>query len=327
MTRKIEIPVTIVAGFLGAGKTTLMNHILNGNHGEKIAVIMNEFGSVAIDDQLLNETKYETIHTLKNGCICCVTQNELEGVLAQLMMKLLNEELVFNRLVVELSGMAHPLQVIHTFFNDQLIRETYHIDCVVTVVDAIHFSKHIMYEENEVQIGCADVVLVNKANEVEPNTMESVFQQLRERNAFCEMKTVSFCDIPLSTIFNRFTFDVHPTMDFVYESVPHLHHAKVESIVLEETRPLDIMKVHHFINDELHMLGDNLLRYKGILSIFGKNKRMVLQGLYHLFSSEVGTEWEKEEERKSQLVLIGKSLSKEKLQHQLSLCVSTNKEV
>lgn len=321
MNQLINIPVTIVTGFLGAGKTTLMNTILNDWDKEKIAVLMNEFGHISIDDKLLDETKFETIYTMKNGCICCVTQNELEDVLADFMMRYLDGTLHFERLIIELSGFAHPLQVIHTFFNDPLIKETYHLDCVVAVVDALHFQKHLQFEENQVQLGCADLILINKVDLVSKEELEKIRTKLRSINAFAELKETSYSKLQLSSLFNRYTFDVHSNMELKYETSLHIHNTDIHSIVIEEESPLDIRKVNHFLNDELHMLGDDLLRYKGILSIYGKNKRVVLQGLYHLFSSEVGKDWADGEKRISQVVLIGKNLNQKDLQRLFSKCV------
>jgi G3E family GTPase len=172
------IPVTVLTGYLGAGKTTLLNRILTHEHGQKVAVIVNEFGEVGIDHQLVVNTD-EEIFEMNNGCICCTVRGDLIRMISNLMKRRDR----FDHIVIETTGLADPAPVIQTFFLDDEVKALVQLDAVVTVVDTKHVALHWEAEEVQEQIAFADVILLNKTDLVTPEALDQLEQKIRAMNA------------------------------------------------------------------------------------------------------------------------------------------------
>jgi G3E family GTPase len=305
------IAVTLLTGFLGAGKTTLLRHILNEQHGFKIAVIENEFGEVSVDDQLIGDRATQ-IKTLTNGCICCTRSNELEDALLDLLDNRDNGTIHFDRLVIECTGMADPGPIIQTFFSHEILCERYLLDGVIALVDAVHADDQMnQFTIAQSQVGYADRILLTKTD------VASDTEKLRERltriNARAPIYTVIHGDIDLSQLFNTNGFMLEENVT----SKPRFHFMTdkqndVSSIVVELGYPVDISDVSRVMENLLLDFADKLLRYKGMLWIDGEPNRLLFQGVQRLYSADWDRPWA-DETPHSTMVFIGLALPEEEI--------------
>ncbi|MEZ2585565.1 GTPase [Kluyvera intermedia] len=305
------IAVTLLTGFLGAGKTTLLRHILNEQHGFKIAVIENEFGEVSVDDQLIGDRATQ-IKTLTNGCICCTRSNELEDALLDLLDNRDNGTIHFDRLVIECTGMADPGPIIQTFFSHEILCERYLLDGVIALVDAVHADDQMnQFTIAQSQVGYADRILLTKTD------VASDTEKLRERltriNARAPIYTVIHGDIDLSQLFNTNGFMLEENVT----SKPRFHFMAdkqndVSSIVVELDYPVDISDVSRVMENLLLDFADKLLRYKGMLWIDGEPNRLLFQGVQRLYSADWDRPWA-DETPHSTMVFIGLALPEEEI--------------
>ncbi|KAF6560071.1 GTP-binding protein [Paenibacillus sp. EKM202P] len=322
-----RIPVTIITGFLGAGKTTLLNHILKADHGYKIAVIVNEFGEVGIDNELIVESGEEIIE-MNNGCICCTVRSDLVDIMKSLLHRKFAEtptHVEYDRIVVETTGLADPGPVIQTFLAEPLISNFFKIDAVITVVDAKHAEHHLDngYEAKE-QVAFADVILLNKIDLVEKEDIARLESRLKKMNSHARLTHTHQSLIDLDQILGVNTFDLDHKLEvdphFLEEHHHHHHDDDIFSIVLTETRPLDLDKVNKFINDWLVEHSADTYRYKGILNVQKTNKRVVFQGVHMIFGVDTDREWNVDEDRTSRIVVIGKDLDEDWFRARFSEC-------
>ncbi|AIE79193.1 low-affinity zinc transport protein [Bacillus cereus] len=266
------IPVTILTGFLGSGKTTLLNRILSENHGQKLAVIVNEIGQIGIDNQLIMNVE-EEIMEMTNGCLCCTVREDLLVALKQLLDVKAEGKMDFDGLVIETTGLANPGPIIQTFFLDPVIQSAYQINGVVTVVDSYHIHKHFEKGlEAKEQIAFADVVLVNKLDLIEENEKENLLHELQGINPTAKLIQSINCDVDIPSLLKIQTFKTKDTLQ-IYPHTEHNHLEGVKSFVLREERPLDLQKLNEWMSAVVQELGEYLYRYKGILSIDGVDKR------------------------------------------------------
>jgi G3E family GTPase len=332
-----KVPVTVLTGYLGAGKTTLLNRILTGAHGKRYAVIVNEFGEIGIDNDLIVESD-EEIYEMNNGCVCCTVRGDLINVLERLM----RQHGRFDAIVVETTGLADPAPVAQTFFMEDEVRASAALDAIVTVVDAKHFPAQINGEpEAEEQVAFADIVLVNKADLVSPEQLAAVEAAVRSVNPYAELHRTRRADIPLDRILDRGAFDLQRVLDndphfldhgddcgpdcghdhHAHRAASSLHDSSVSSVSLVAGE-LDGAKFFPWIHALAQTEGANILRMKGILALQGEDRRYVVQGVHMIVEGEQQRPWRADETRQSRLVFIGRHLNESRLRAELRSCLA-----
>lgn len=307
------IAVTILTGFLGAGKTTLLRHILNENHGYKIAVIENEFGEVPIDNALIGD-RASRITTLSNGCICCSKSNELADALLDLLDGVDQGQLEFDRLIIECTGMADPGPITQTFFSHEVIGQRFLLDGIITLVDAVHADQQLnQFTISQAQVGYADRILLTKTDVATDN--EALIQRLQLMNARAPVYQVTHGDIDLGVLFDIEGFVLNDKLNVaapVFRRIPQAQN-NIQSIVVYHDQPLELMQISEVMEGLLLKFADNLLRYKGILSIKDEPRRLLFQGVQRLYNADWDREWLPEEECKSTMVFIGIDLPEQEI--------------
>ncbi|CAI1167924.1 GTPase [Serratia fonticola] len=307
------IAVTILTGFLGAGKTTLLRHILNENHGYKIAVIENEFGEVPIDNALIGD-RASRITTLSNGCICCSKSNELADALLDLLDGVDQGQLEFDRLIIECTGMADPGPITQTFFSHDVIGQRFLLDGIITLVDAVHADQQLnQFTISQAQVGYADRILLTKTDVVPDN--EALIQRLQLMNARAPVYKVTHGDVDLGVLFDIEGFVLNDKLNLatpVFRRIPQAPN-NILSIVVYHDQPLELMQISEVMEGLLLKFADNLLRYKGILSIKDEPRRLLFQGVQRLYNADWDREWLPEEECKSTMVFIGIDLPEDEI--------------
>ncbi len=345
MKEKERIPVTVLTGYLGAGKTTLLNHLLTQNHGYKCAIIINEFGAVSIDNQLVVGADEEILE-LNNGCLCC----RVRGDLIKSLNDLINRKKRFDYVIIETTGLADPSPVAHTFMASELA-EKLRLDGIVTVVDARHLEKELGDgPEPRAQIAFADVILLNKTDLVSPEDLTRVEAHIKHINALAKVHRTQKSQIDVAKILNVKARELNAPLPEMHEEHDHHHHdhdhecdehcdhdhehdqeehehhhhhdESVKSFYIEEERPLDLPKLEAWLSGLLKSLGENIYRSKGVLNIKGLPKRVVFQGVQMMFDSAPDRFWNAGEKRMSQLVFIGKDLDEAKIRKEFEQCVA-----
>ncbi len=340
-----QIPVTVLTGYLGAGKTTLLNRVLTENHGKKYAVIVNEFGEIGIDNDLVVGAD-EEVFEMNNGCICCTVRGDLIRIIAGL----LKRRDKFDAILVETTGLADPAPVAQTFFTDEDVRRKTKLDSIVTLVDAKHIAQRLADSgEAKEQIAFADVILLNKTDLVDPATLREVEARVRGLNPFATIHHTARANIELEKVLDRGAFDLErilehdpcflhghafdPTHDHSHDhghdhghdhhhhSHDHAHHhhdaanpvhdAEIRSISLTMDAPVSEQKFDAWINDVLRMQGQDLLRAKGIINMAGKDERFVFQAVHMVSEGNYTGAWPAKDKRKSRLVFIGRKIDPE----------------
>ena len=337
------IPATILTGFLGSGKTTLLKRVLTEAHGQKIAVIENEFGEENIDNEILGSEPGEQIIQLNNGCICCSIREDLRATLSLLAAKKRKGLLDFDRVVIETTGLADPGPVAQTFFMDDEIAESYLLDSILTLVDAKHAATQLNErQEARRQVGFADQIFISKTDLVEPAEVDALMHRLKHMNPRAPQKAVHFGEVALSEVFDLRGFNLnakldidpdflkeddhaghdhaegehcdHPSHshDHGHEGAHHHHHDDdVKSFVFKSDRPFDPAKLEDFLSAIVNIYGPRMLRYKGVLNMQGTERKVIFQGVHQLMGSDLGPEWALGEKRGSKMVFIGIELPKD----------------
>ncbi|HGN1761027.1 TPA: GTPase [Proteus mirabilis] len=320
------IAVTILTGFLGSGKTTLLRHMLNEEHGYKIAVIENEFGEVPIDDEIIGDRATQ-IKTLTNGCICCSKSNELEDTLLDLCDSLDRGDIVFDRLVIECTGMADPGPITQIFFSHEVICQRYLLDGIITLVDTIHAQQQLdQFAIAQSQIGYADRILLTKTD-IQPASQQ-LLARLRRINARAPTYTVINGNIDLALLFNVKGFMLNDTLEIkqpLFRFQPEKQD-DIQSIVLNFDYPVELQAVSDVMESLLLSFADNLLRYKGILNIKDSPNRLLFQGVQRLYSADWDRPWQENETRQSTLVFIGIHLPEEEIKASFDALMHNTKE-
>ena len=345
------IPVTILTGFLGSGKTTLLKRVLTEAHGQKIAVIENEFGEENIDNDILVTESKEQIVQMSNGCICCTIREDLRETLQLLAAKKRKGLLDFERIVIETTGLADPGPVAQTFFMDEEIAETYLIDSIITLVDAKHAAQQLNdRQEARRQVGFADQIFLSKTDLVSAEDVDALTHRLKHMNPRAPIKAVHFGEVPLKEVLDLRGFNLnakldidpdflkeeehghdhhdhdhehgehcnHPSHQHGHEHGHHHHHDDdVKSFVYRSDRPFDPAKLEDFLGAIVNVYGPKLYRYKGVLHMQGTERKVIFQGVHQLMGSDLGADWSPEEARISKMVFIGTDLPKDILRQGL----------
>ncbi len=330
------IPATILTGFLGAGKSTLLRRVLTEAHGRKIAVIENELGEENIDSEIIVSGGAEQIVQLSNGCLCCGIRDDLRSTLQDLADRRATGEIAFDQVMIETTGLADPGPIAQTFFLDAGIAARYRPDAILTLVDARHGMGQLdARAEARRQAGFADRLFISKADLVDEAELEALSERLRRMNPRAPQTLAAFGDVDLGEVFDVRGFNLDPELELEPPSpctghdhdsdgdgARHHHHDDdVKSFVFRSERPFHGTRFGQFMNAMVQSHGPSLLRYKGVLSMAGLDRKVILQGVHQLMSHDAGEPWDAEAPRESRLVFIGLHLPQALMLQSLQQCL------
>ncbi|MGY3033203.1 G3E family GTPase [Bradyrhizobium sp. USDA 4354] len=338
-----KIPVTVLTGYLGAGKTTLLNRILSENHGKKYAVIVNEFGEIGIDNDLIIGAD-EEVFEMNNGCICCTVR----GDLVRIMDGLMKRKGKFDAIIVETTGLADPAPVAQTFFVDEDVQKNARLDAVVTVADAKWLSDRLKdAPEAKNQIAFADVIVLNKTDLVNKGELAEVEARIRGINPYAKLHRTERCSVALADVLDRGAFDLDRILDIEPDfleaddhdhdhdhhhhhghdhhhhghGLKHYHDEEMQSLSLKTDKPLDPNVFMPWLQNLVQVEGGKILRSKGILAFHDDDDRYVFQGVHMMLEGDHQRKWKEGEPRESRLVFIGRELPEEAIRKGFESCI------
>ncbi|AEP35957.1 CobW family GTP-binding protein [Taylorella asinigenitalis] len=356
MQQKNMIPVTVLTGFLGAGKTTLLKRILTESHGQRIAVIENEFGEENIDNEILIQSTGEEIIELNNGCICCSVRVDLENTLLDLKARLDSGESNFERVIIETTGVANPGPICQTFFLNDEVAAFYRLDAVITIVDAKHGMDTLTNEiEAQTQVGFADRILISKVDLVSKEEYEDLRHRLVHMNPRAEIMPVNFGEVDLKKILSVSGFNLNEILEIDpeflkceddehehdHECGEHCHHDHehdhdhhhhhdhhhshhndaIKAFVYTSDKPFDPVRLDEFLSGLVQVYGPDMYRYKGIIYIKGAPVKFLLQGVHMVLGTNPGQPWGSSK-KQSKIVFIGKNLPHDVFTEGLNQCLA-----
>lgn len=317
-----KVPTTVITGFLGAGKTTLVNHVLDATQPMPIGIVVNEFGEVGIDGKMI-VAEEEAIVEISNGCVCCTVRADLVTSVLALLARFGDR---LERLIVETSGLADPAPVLQTFLADPDVRERVELESVVVVVDACHAQAQLSDDIAREQIVFADRIVVNKADAATPAQIESLQATLRQLNpaATHELATHARIDVPVLLSTKTFSVDHLLTLEpDILDDGEHEHDTSIESFGFVIPGALDPLRFNRWANQLVQAQGLSLLRMKGVLNIDGETRRLHFHSVHMLMDTHFGKAWARDELRESRFVAIGRGLDAHALRAGLLGCVAS----
>jgi G3E family GTPase len=345
-----KIPVTVLTGYLGAGKTTLLNRILSEPHGKKFAVIVNEFGEIGIDNELVVDAD-EEVFEMNNGCICCTVRGDLVRIIDALMRR----KGKFDAIIVETTGLADPAPVAQTFFIDEQVGAKTKLDAVVTVADAKWLKERLKdAPEAKNQIAFADVIVINKTDLVAPEELRELEARIRAINPYATLHRTQRAQVDIAEVLGRNAFDLDRILDIEPKflevdehdhhhdhdhdhdhdhgyghhhhhhehGLKHYHDEDMQSLALSTDKPLNPDKFFPWIQDLVAVEGPNILRCKGILSFKDDPERFVFQGVHMILDGDHQRPWKEGEQRESRIVFIGRNLPEDKIRDGFEACMA-----
>ena len=345
-----KIPVTVLTGYLGAGKTTLLNRILSEPHGKKFAVIVNEFGEIGIDNELVVNAD-EEVFEMNNGCICCTVRGDLVRIIDGLMRR----KGKFDAIIVETTGLADPAPVAQTFFMDENVGAKTKLDAVVTVADAKWLKDRLKdAPEAKNQIAFADVILINKTDLVTPAELAEIEARIRGINPYARLHRTERAKIDIAEVLGRNAFDLDRILDIEPQfltaddqghehdhdhhhdrgdhhghdhhhhggGLKHYHDEDMQSVSLRTDKQLDPDKFFPWVQDLVAKDGPNILRSKGILAFKDDPERFVFQGVHMVLDGDHQRAWREDEKRESRIVFIGRNLPEDKIRQGFEACAA-----
>ena len=315
-----KIPVTVLTGYLGAGKTTLLNRILSENHGRKFAVVINEFGELGVDNDLVVDAD-EEVFEMNNGCICCTVRGDLIRIIGGLMKR----KGRFDGIIVETTGLADPAPVAQTFFADEDVKRATKLDAIVTVVDAKHLPARLKdSSEAQEQIAFADIVVLNKMDLVTEDEAASVEKLIRGINPYAEIRRSTKSDVPIDRVIGRDAFNLARILErepeFLSGEDHHEHDSEINSLSFQVSRPIDAEKFNAWISELLQSKGQDLLRTKGILYYAGDDRRFAFQAVHMIADGDYIGAVKDGDPRRSKIVFIGRDLNRPALRRGFEAC-------
>jgi len=343
-----KVPVTVLTGYLGAGKTTLINRILSEPHGRKYAVIVNEFGEIGIDNDLVVGAD-EEVFEMNNGCVCCTVR----GDLIRIMEGLMRRKGRFDAIIIETTGLADPAPVAQTFFVDDAVGKQAKLDAVVTVADARWLRERLRdAPEAKNQVAFADVILINKTDLVSAPELREVEMRIRGINPYATIHKTQRCQVPLPEVLGRNAFDLdrildsepaflagaddrdhehHRDEEHSHDGHAHAHHhgglkhyhdEEMQSVALRSDKPLDADRFFPWVQGLVAKEGPNILRSKGILAFKDDPQRFVFQGVHMILDGDHQRPWAEGERRESRIVFIGRNLDESRIRQGFEGCVA-----
>jgi G3E family GTPase len=348
-----QTPVTVLTGYLGAGKTTLLNRILSEDHGKRYAVIVNEFGEIGIDNDLIVGAD-EEVFEMNNGCVCCTVRGDLIRVLQGLMKRRSAAGRGFDAIIVETTGLADPGPVAQTFFVDEDVKAGARLDSVTTVVDALHVEARLAdSREAREQIAFADQIVLNKTDLVSQEDLARIEARIRRMNPLAPIHRSCRADVALGAVLGRGGFDLERILELEPEFLnpphgeaghvhdehcghdhhhdhdhdhdhehDHVHDDDIRGISLRSERPLSADRVTRWLNHLLATQGPDILRAKGILAVAGEERRLVFQAVHMILEGDFQRPWREGETRESRMVFIGRDLDEAKLREGFEGCAA-----
>jgi G3E family GTPase len=318
-----KIPVTVISGFLGAGKTTLVNYVLTHNTGANVGVIVNEFGEVGIDGDLIVADEKALVE-IRNGCICCTVRTDL---VAGVKVLLERRDLKLDRLIIETSGLADPAPVLQTFLADTELLSRVELESVVALVDAANFQRQMADTIAREQIAFADLIVLNKVDLLRPDELVPLERDLRAINPVATIIRTTNSEVAPDILLGVSRFSLPHVLaiepGILQDEHDHEHDNSITSCAVETNHALDPDRFNRWVNQLVQQQGQHLMRMKGVLNFSGEARQFYFHSVHMLLDAKPGRPWQSSETRQSRFVFIGRHIDRAALQHGFLDCTTS----